>query len=83
MTVYIEYVELSHRGPDTSDGEVAVLRLLVRLPRHWRCRHAATADRIRIWITVPGDATPERVRAAVAESLNDPALAAWRLEEAG
>ncbi|MBB0231464.1 hypothetical protein [Streptomyces calidiresistens] len=69
-------VEVEHRGPGPPDGEIAVVRLLARLPASWRYAHRVAPARVELWIEGP-DATPGRVRDAVAAALDDPALAAW------
>ncbi|WP_182607496.1 hypothetical protein [Streptomyces alkaliphilus] len=69
-------VEVEHRGPGPPDGEIAVVRLLARMPSTWRYAHRATPGRLTLWIGGPG-ATPRRVGEVVVAALGDPALAAW------
>lgn len=76
-------VKLVYGGGGPPDGEVAVVRLLGRLPGGWRYeqRHIGPVD-IELRITAP-HSDQGSISRAVTRALQDPALVDWRLTEAG
>lgn len=76
-------VELVYGGAGPPDGEIAVVRLLGRLPGDWDYAQEHVGPvRIGLRITAPDtapDTGPAAVERAVLDALDDPALHHWRL----
>ncbi|MDB1086064.1 hypothetical protein PJ985_00510 [Streptomyces sp. ACA25] len=71
-------VEIEADARAAPAAEIAVVRVLGRLPAVWSYGHDVAPHRIRLRISAPGVA-PGMVRAAVTAALADPALEPWRL----
>ncbi|WP_217250828.1 hypothetical protein [Streptomyces sp. AC602_WCS936] len=71
--------------PGTAPAATAVVRLLGKLPGGWErsWRLDETGGRIQLRIRPPAGSPGSAVQAWLAGALDDPALRAWRAEEAG